>query len=234
MPTLLLGIGVLVLVLWGLHVLKKADPRGVAKGLRAFGGVGAIGGAAFLALRGQYGLALPLGIAGLSLLGWMPGMPKAFGNRWNKSPGQISRVRTAFVEMELDHDTGAMEGRILAGPYEGSLLSALAVPTLVELMAQIDDESRALLAAYLDRRDPRWREHGDPNAAAGNGTAPGSGPMTQEEAYQILGVQPGTSPGEISRAHRNLMKKLHPDQGGSTYLAARVNQAKDVLLRKHK
>ena len=135
--------------------------------------------------------------------------------------------------MELAHDTGAMQGRILAGPYEGTSLDALNVPTLVRLAGEIDEESRALLAAYLDRRDAGWREHADAGAATGRGPAP-SGPMTQEEAYQILGLQPGASAEEIGRTHRSLMKKLHPDQGGSTYLAARVNQAKDVLLRRHR
>ena len=146
----------------------------------------------------------------------------------------MSRVRSAFVEMELDHDTGAMRGRILAGPHEGDTLDALDVATLIGLLAEIDEESRALLMAYLDRREPRWREHAQGDAAAGQGRRRSSGKMTEEEAYQILGLKPGASADEIGRAHRALMKKLHPDQGGSTYLAARVNEAKDVLLRRHR
>ena len=126
-----------------------------------------------------------------------------------------------------------MRGRILAGRHEGASLDAIETTTLIGLLGEIDEESRALLAAYLDRRAPGWREHAQGNATAGQGGA-ARGPMTQQEAYQILGLEPGASAEDIGRAHRALMKRLHPDQGGSTYLAARVNEAKDILLRRHR
>jgi hypothetical protein len=229
----LLGIVALVLALWALHAFTKSDPHTVARVLRVAGGVGALGGAAVLTVRGQFGLALPLGVAGLGLLGLLPGAA-GLARRTRRTAGQVSRVRSAFLEMELDHDTGAMRGRILAGRHEGVPLDALDVATLTGLMAEIDEESRALLATYLDRRDSGWREHAQAHATAGQGASPRSGPMTEQEAYEILGVKPGASASEIGRAHRALMKKLHPDQGGSTYLAARVNEAKEVLLRRHR
>lgn len=233
MPTLLLGIMVLLLVLWALKAFSKVDPHVAARVLKSAGGIVALAGAAFFATRGQLVVALPLGFAGLGMLGWLPAGLAAFGRRTQKSPGQVSRVRSAFLEMELDHDTGAMRGRILAGRHEGVPLDALDVQTLIGLLAEIDEESRALLATYLDRRDATWREHLQGDAATGQG-APRGGPMTEQEAYQILGLEAGASAAEIGRAHRTLMKKLHPDQGGSTYLAARVNEAKDVLVRRHR
>jgi hypothetical protein len=233
MPTILLGVAVLVLLLWLLHSFTRADPHSLVKGLRTTGGVGALAGAVALGAIGRFSFAVPLGVAGLALLGLLPGAAP-FGFRTRKSDGQVSRVRSAFLEMELDHDTGAMRGRILAGRHEGASLDALEVATLVGFLAEIDEESRALLATYLDRREPGWRENAQGDATAGQGAPPRSGPMTQEEAYQILGLKPGANAEEIGRAHRALMKKLHPDQGGSTYLAARVNEAKDVLLRRHR
>jgi hypothetical protein len=137
--------------------------------------------------------------------------------------------------MELDHDSGTMRGRILAGAQKGASLDALDPQTLIGLLGAMDGDSRDLLAAYLDRRQPSWREHAQDDAAAGNGARAARGSkMTEQEAYQILGIEPGAGADAISRAHRSLMKKLHPDQGGSTYLAARVNEAKEVLLRRHR
>jgi hypothetical protein len=234
MPEIVFGILVLALLLWASNAFASIDPRKLAPVVKFGGGFGALGGAAFLAARGQFQLAVPLGAAGLGLLGWWPGSFAGFGSRTHKSRGQTSRVRSAFVEMELDHDTGAMRGRILAGRHEGATLDILDVATVMGFLPEIDEESRALLVAYLDRREPRWREHAQGDTAAGHGSPRWSGKMTEQEAYQILGVQPGASAAEIGRAHRTLMKKLHPDQGGSTYLASRVNEAKDVLLRRHR
>jgi hypothetical protein len=231
---LLLGVAVLILLLWAAKAFSKADPKQAARLIRYMGGYGALIFAAFLLFRGEIGVAIPVGVFGLGLLGWVS-WPASFAGRTQKSTGQASRVRTAFLEMELDHDSGAMRGRIVAGRHEGANLDALDPQTLIGLLGEIDDDSRDLLAAYLDRRQPSWREHAQGDAAAGSRKrAAASGKMTEEEAYQILGVQPGATADDISRAHRSLMKKLHPDQGGSTYLAARVNEAKDVLLRRHR
>jgi DnaJ domain len=234
MPTVIIGILVLILVLWLLNTFARSDPHKLAAVLKTSGGIVALAGAAFFGVRGHLELAIPLGVTGLGLLGWLPFGPAGFGARTRKSAGQVSRVRTAFMETELEHDTGAMRGRILVGRYEGVSLDQLDVATLIRLLPEIDDESRALLATYLDRRDPSWREHAQGDAAAGRGAAPRGGPMTEQEAYQILGLEPGASAEEIARAHRTLMKKLHPDQGGSTYLAARINEAKETLLRRHR
>jgi len=228
--TLLLGLASLAILLWAAQKYLKADPRKLAAVLKLSGGIAFLAFAAFLGLRGQIALAAPLAAAGLGLLGWLPFGPAGFGARTRKSQGQISRVRSTYLDMELDHDSGAMRGTIIAGPREGTRLESLDIETLARMLAEIDEESGALLAAYLDRRDAGWREHTQSNAAAGRGGA-SRGPMTHEEAYQILGLEAGASAEDIVSAHRTLMKKLHPDLGGTNYLAARVNEAKDTLLR---
>ena len=233
MPALIFGVLVLVLALWALNVISKADPKVAVRVTKIGGGLLALGLAVLLGLRGELGIAIPLGVFGLGLLGWVPFGPAGFSARTQKSGGQTSRVRSAYFEMELDHDSGVMRGRILAGRHQGAELERLDVKTLAELLREVDEESRALLVAYLDRRDPGWSEHAQADAAAGR-RASSSGKMSEEEAYQILGLQAGASTDDISRAHRTLMKKLHPDQGGSTFLAARINEAKETLLRRHR
>jgi DnaJ-domain-containing protein 1 len=235
MPAFLLGVVVLLLLLWAASAFIKADPKEVARLLRWIGGGGALLLAGFLLFRGQIGIAIPLGAFGLGLLGWTSFWRAPFATRTQRSTGQVSHVQTDFLEMALDHDTGRMYGHVLAGSYQGASLDALDRAALMKLLGEVDADSRDLLAAYLDRKEPGWREHAQRHAGTGSGTRPTStGNMSEEEAYQILGLERGASAEEISRAHRSLIKKLHPDQGGTTYLAARINEAKDVLLRRHR
>ncbi len=240
MPTLIAGAVAVFVIYMLLQMFRTANPAALARAVKIAGGLVALAFAAFIGARGELAVAIPIGVFGAGLLGWSPfGMPSfgniggLFGGGGSRSAGQTSRVRSQFLDMTLDHDSGEMNGQIVAGPHAGRLLGEFDLPELAAMIPNFDGESVALLESYLDRRFPAWREHAQGNAAGRQRRAASSGKMTDEEAYQILGLQPGAGRDEIGRAHRALMKKLHPDQGGSTYLAARVNEAKDTLLRTH-
>jgi DnaJ-domain-containing protein 1 len=139
-----------------------------------------------------------------------------------------------MIEMRLDLDSGAMTGSVLAGAFAGRALETLARPELLVLrqeLARDDPDGVNLLEAYLDRRFAGWRE-ADEGEPQGRGKAGVGGAMSRKEALEVLGLAEGASAADIIRAHRTLMKKFHPDHGGSTALAARVNQAKDVLMQR--
>ena len=138
--------------------------------------------------------------------------------------------------MELDHDSGLLEGSVLAGRFEGSRLGQLELEDLLALGRELSDdpESTQLLEAYLDGRFPVWRENVETDTRDRQRSAPAPGAMTKQEAYEILGLEAGASAAEIRKAHRRLMQRLHPDLGGTSFLAARINEAKDVLLSQHK
>jgi hypothetical protein len=238
MINLLYGAAVLAGLWWLSRVFARANPTALAKGLRLAGGVLALGGAATLGLRGRLDMAFLLGGLGAWLLGWnrlrLPGLGASPSKR---KVGSVSRVRSAMIEMELDHDTGAMRGTVLAGPLAGRDLDGLSrdeLRTVLDACLAGDGDGVRLLEAYLDRRFPGWREHAQGDAHPGQGAPAKPGAMTEQEAYEILGLAPGAGPEEVRTAHRSLMKRLHPDGGGSTWLAARVNQAKDVLLSRHR
>jgi DnaJ-like protein len=241
MPTLIAGAVAVFVFYMLLQMFRAANPAALARALKMVGGVVALAVAAFVGVKGELAVAIPLGIFGAGLLGWSPRAMQGLGNIGGlfgglgsqRSAGQASTVRSQFLEMTLDHDSGVLTGRIVAGPYAGQSLDAFGLSQLAAMIPNLDGESTALLESYLDRRFPAWRQNAQSDAAGGQRRAASSGKMTDEEAYQILGLQPGAGRDEIGRAHRALMKKLHPDQGGSTYLAARVNEAKDTLLRTH-
>ena len=236
MSQLILGALALAGVIWLLKSYTKASPTMLARGLKTGGGIVAMGAGALLFVRGRFDMAVPLFVFGAGLAGWLPGLSAFTSVGRRPTPGKRSRIASRFLDMELDLDTGQMTGRVLAGAHAGKDLGGLGPADLAALYRETssDPDSRSLLEAYLDRRAPGWREafQQDPAARAGEGRRR-TNAMSEEEAYEILGVQPGADTDTIRRAHRSLMKKLHPDQGGSTYLATRVNEARDLLLGRH-
>ena len=219
----------LVFLIAGLAFLfVNTPPRIVANFLLKFGPLLLIGLGTLLLMVGRAGIGLPLIMGG--------GMWWRY-NRNNsplptQSPKQFSTVRSAWLEMDLDHDTGDLDGTVLIGQQEGRRLSRLTDEEALDLYAELisDNESAALMEAYLDRQIPGWREHTETSDSSGEDSPSGSGPMSKEEAYQVLGLSSSAGSEEIKAAHRRLMKAVHPDSGGSTFLAARINQAKDTLL----
>lgn len=231
MSVFLLGLAILLSLFIALNMAARADPATLSKVIR-YGGatLAGIAAAGFL-FTGRMGFAMPL----FALVFWLLGRPSSLRN-WvggnfsaAKSPGQFSEIRTAFFLMRLDHDSGAIEGEILAGRFEGQALNALSPDDLRRLREEVitDPDSVRLLDSYLDRMGGG---DGPEEATDANRRQASRGPMTRERAYGVLGLRAGSTREQIRRAHRELMVKLHPDHGGSTDLAAEVNAAKDYLL----
>jgi hypothetical protein len=234
---LLFGIAAAALLWWLAKTYTRSDRAAMAKAMKVVAGMAALGAGVVLGVKGRFDMALLLGGFGAWALGWsglnLPGP-------WRKAhPGssRFSRIRSAMIEMEIDHATGMVEGSVLVGALAGRRLSSLDPPNLRRLYedcSALDPDGVPLLEAYLDRRFSGWRENAQGDRDTRTRTQAHAGVMTKEEAYQILGLQPGASLDEIRQAHRTLMKKLHPDQGGSTYLASRVNEAREILLSRHR
>ena len=168
--------------------------------------------------------------------GWVGGGSGPADNR----PGggrQQSQVVTRFLRMTLDHGSGELDGSVIDGRFRGQRLDDLSEAQLLELWREcrIDPRSQAVLEAWLDRHlGTDWREWGGKNHQENTAAhPPGGGDMDKAEAYAVLGLKPGATVEEIRAAHRRLMQRFHPDHGGSDYLAARINLAKDVLLGGH-
>ncbi len=236
--TLLYGLAVLILIWWVSKLFTGASPKAMAKALKLAGGVVSLGIAGLLMLRGRLDMAIFVGGIGAWLLGWSATGPAGIRFPWAdsaESEGRTSRVSSTLLDMELDHDSGGMAGRVRQGRFAGRALDDLGMAEIAALMSDClaqDEEGARLLEAYLDRRTPGWREHADRHADAGQTGAASAGAMTQQEAYELLGLQPGAGEEAIREAHRTLMKRIHPDAGGTSGLAARVNQAKDTLLKR--
>ena len=228
--------GLAVAVAFGLaQMYVNLDTRTLISLARYVGGTVLILIGIGLTLARQIQFGLPAIVFGVMTLIRGRLGPFNFGTS-SKSSGQASTVKSRFIEATLDHDSGSLSGKVVSGRFSGDNLDDLDEEDLIELLREIDDDadSRALLEAYIDRRFPGWRDDRQDDGAAGPRGSADSGAMTEQEAYEILGLSAGASEAEIRAAHRRLLKGVHPDQGGSTFLAARINQAKDRLLGKHR
>ncbi len=229
-----IGLILLFLLVQAIKQFGRMDAAAAARLIRHGGGALGMIGALLLLLRGRFGLAATVAGMMANFAGWKTpvGAPSGFGNVGGGArPGRSSIARSAMLEMRLDLDSGVMTGTILAGVYAGRATETLSRPELMSLrqeLARDDPDGVNLLEAYLDRRFAGWRE-ADQGQRQGRGS---NGAMTRREALEVLGLAEGASAADIIRSHRTLMKKFHPDHGGSTTLAARVNQAKDVLMQR--
>ncbi len=237
-PYLILGIALVAGLLLAGRWYVSAEPRTLIKVVKwaLVGLVGFI--AVFFVVSGK----LVWAIATLpALIPWfmrarsVARMAKTFSRMsqaagMSGASGETSEVETSYLRMTLEHDSGRMTGEVLSGEYAGKRLEEMALGQLVELLKTCwrdDDESARLLEAYLDREFGDWRE----TARAGNQQNSSSGAvMDWAEALQILGLEDGANEDEIKEAHRRLIAGMHPDHGGSDYLAAQINRAKDLLL----
>jgi DnaJ-domain-containing protein 1 len=230
---LLIGCGVAFLLWLLLRTLADAPPKKIIAGAKIAGaGVGILG-ALFLLVTGRLWSVLALGSA------FAPALMRFFKS-WQIGQGGTSQtetddssVETRLLRMTLDHATGAMDGLVREGKMRGRKLSELGLDALLDLLAEArldDPDSAPLLEAFLDRAAPDWRSHGGAASGEAPPASPARGGMTRSEAARLLGVAEDADAATIKAAHRRLMMKVHPDHGGTDELAARLNDAKRVLL----
>ena len=239
----LIGLLLLAVTVLLLKVFIAADPKMLARAI--VWTASAVLGALFLYLAFSGRLSW-LFVAIPALLPWflrarmlarvMKTFARMRGASAGRPNGQTSRVESRYFRMTLDHDSGDMDGEVIEGTHAGRRLSQMSPSDLIELLRVLvkdDPPSARLLEAYLDRMREGWRDNakspggGEASQDAG-GFAPGA--MTRDEALRILGLEEGANEAAIKAAHRRLMTLLHPDRGGSSYLAAKINQARDALL----
>jgi hypothetical protein len=223
------GVALLGGLLLLIYLFVNADPAKLARGLKWTALGAGLAVFLFLLLSGRFAyLWLPFTLAFpffRRARAWLAG----FGN---PAPGTSSEAATPYLRMSLDHNTGAMTGTVLAGSFAGARLDELSAADLLSLLRECraaDEEGARLLEAYLDRLHPDWRdEMGTGQSAPPRGA---NADMTVAEAYDILGLSPGADAAAIKAAYHRLMMQLHPDHGGTDYLASKINRAHDLLLK---
>ena len=239
------GIAVLFVVLLLTHWLSRTSPKNVKRSLAILLVIVLVFLTLAFILTGRFALAVPTVVGALTIAvrtwhawRWWQRLGGLFGAaNWRRggASGQTSQTASDWLEMQLDHESGRMDGEVRQGAFEGRSLSDLETPELATLYAELeahDTDGLRLFEAYLERAlgDDWGRQLGLGGGAPGGG---GFGQtMSGDEALRILGLKAPAGEDEIHAAHRDLMSKLHPDRGGSDYLAAKINQAKEILLPK--
>ena len=247
---MLFAIGSVVLVVAFAVIWKEAATKNRPRKMSKLAGAAAvvlISMLVLLAASGRLHWLVALAAGALPLLRWIAGLligplvGRVFRTMFSGArpgpagsaagaPPQVSTVATADLRMTLQHDSGDMDGEVLRGSRQGSRLSDLDLDALRTLRADFAAaDSLQLLDAYLDRRFPGWQGAGD-HSTDGHGAPPSAPPMDEAQALQVLGLAAEATRDDVVDAHRRLMQKLHPDRGGTDYLAATLNVAKEVLL----
>lgn len=243
MVWLALGAGLLLLLLWLARLFATAPVETIRKAA-IWSAAGLGGGLVLLALLTGRGLQSLWTLLLFGPVLWR--MFQSWRGAWafrrpagrgegaeGAPPGAETMVETATLLMRLDHATGLMSGRVRAGGFAGRELAELGLTELLALLAECrarDAESVPLLEAWLDRVAPDWRAAEAWEEPSAGGAARRGGRMTREEALAVLGLAEGAGEPDIRAAHRRLMRGAHPDHGGSDWLAARINEARDALL----
>lgn len=214
--------------------LRKIDRRLWMRSLRylvaGLAGLAAVG----LMFARRFDIAIFVGVAAVSILRTGRLGPITLDDPTASSEGSISRVKSRYFAMQLDHDTGTVEGRVLAGRFAGADLMELDEDDTRFLITEIegDTDSLSLLESWLDANRAGWREYFAGEYQSDEPAYRPSGNDAIADAYAVLGLKPGASEDEIRTAHRELMKAVHPDHGGSSYLASKINEARDTLLKR--
>lgn len=228
-----LGGVALLAALAAYQYMRRFRSRDLMRGLRWVVGGGAALLAAALLLARRFEIGLIVGAAAFQILRTGRFGPFSF-DRAVPQRGNVSRIKSRYFAMELDHDTGAVAGRVLAGQFAGADLMGLGEMDTRQLIAEIagDPDSTSLLESWLDANRSGWREYFAEKSAGAEEAAADAPPEDSDaEAYAVLGLKPGATDAEIRAAHHELMKGVHPDHGGSSYLAAKINAARDRLLK---
>jgi len=151
---------------------------------------------------------------------------------------------------KISKTTGAERKKMIMWSVIGGVLAVLgllAITGHLNLITAMIAGAVALLpralqlAKYLPFINRMYQQHGsqqaqndsrnsNQNNQQGSQQANGKHRMSAEQAREVLGLKPDCTKDEIIQAHRRMMQKVHPDRGGSDYLASQINTAKDVLL----